>query len=160
MLDVKVERCSGIDVGKKFIEVCVLIGPANRKPTEEVRRFGTNVRDLESLRAWLIEKGCSEVLMESTGSYWKPVFNILEGHLKVILANAEQVKALRGKKTDRKDCRWLAGLLRHGLVQPSFIPPRGKSRGWLPMICGGRAHGSVTALAANWSRSNFCWDMC
>ena len=62
--------------------------------------------------------------MESTGSYWKPVFNILEGHFKVILANLEQVKALRGKKTDRKDCRWLAGLLRHGLVQASFIPPR------------------------------------
>src|SRR5262245_851233 len=124
MLDVKVERCAGIDVGKKFIEVCVLIGPANRKAAEEVRRFLTNVGDLEALRAWLIEKGCSEVLMESTGSYWKPVFNILEGHLKVILANAEQVKALRGKKTDRKDCRWLAGLLRHGLVQPSFIPPR------------------------------------
>lgn len=62
--------------------------------------------------------------MESTGSYWKPVFNVLEEHLKVTLANPEQVKALRGKKTDRKDSRWLAGLLRHGLVQPSFIPPR------------------------------------
>src|SRR5437867_5544182 len=62
--------------------------------------------------------------MESTGSYWKPVFNILEGHFKVILANPEQDKALRGKKTDRKDCRGLAGLLRHGLVQPSFSAPR------------------------------------
>src|SRR5579871_6426430 len=124
MLDVKVERCAGIDVGKKFVDVCILIGPAQRKPAEEVRRFGANVRDLEALRVWLMEKGCSEVVMESTGSYWKPVFNILEEHLKVILANPEQVKALRGKKTDRKDCRWLAGLLRHGLVQPSFIPPR------------------------------------
>jgi len=107
MLEVKVERCAGIDVGKKFMEVCVLIGPVNRKPAEEVRRFGSNVRDLEALRAWLLEKGCREVVMESTGSYWKPVFNILEGHLQVILANPEQVKALRGKKTDRKDCRWL-----------------------------------------------------
>jgi len=124
MLEVKVEQCAGIDVGKKFIDVCVLTGPANRKPAEEVRRFGTNVGDLEVLRAWLKEKACTEVVMESTGSYWKPVFNILEGQLKVILANPEQVKALRGKKTDRKDCRWLAGLLRHGLVQPSFIPPR------------------------------------
>ena len=124
MLEVKVERCAGIDVGKKFLEVCVLIGPVDRKPVEEVRRFGVNVRDLEALRSWLQEKGCTEVLMESTGSYWKPVFNILEGHLKVVLANPEQVKALRGKKTDRKDSRWLAGLLRHGLVQPSFIPPR------------------------------------
>jgi transposase len=124
MLEVKVERCAGIDVGKKFLDVCVLIGAVDRKPTEEVRRFGTNVRDLEAMRAWLLEKGCSQVVMESTGSYWKPVFNILERDLKVILANPEQVKALRGKKTDRKDCRWLAGLLRHGLVQASFIPPR------------------------------------
>ena len=110
MLEVKVERCAGIDVGKKFIDVCVLIGPVNRKPAEEVRRFGTNVVDLEALRAWLKEKACTEVVMESTGSYWKPVFTILEGHFKVILANAEQVKVLRGKKTDRKDCRWLAGV--------------------------------------------------
>ncbi len=124
MLEVKVEQCAGIDVGKKIIEVCVLIGPANRKPAGEVRRFGSNVGDLEALRAWLKEKACTEVVMESSGSYGKPVFNIWEGHLQVILANPEQVKALRGKKTDRTDCRWLAGLLRHGLVQPSFIPPR------------------------------------
>jgi len=63
MLEVKVERCAGIDVGKKFMEVCVLIGPVNRKPAEEVRRFGSNVRDLEALRAWLLEKGCREVVM-------------------------------------------------------------------------------------------------
>jgi transposase len=98
MLEVKFERCAGIDVGKKFLEVCVLMGPVERKPAEEVRRFGVNVRDLEALRAWLLEKGCSEVLMESTGSYWKPVFNVLEGQLKVTLANPEQVKALRGKR--------------------------------------------------------------
>src|ERR1700688_712659 len=124
MLEVKVERCAGIDVGKKFLDVCVLVGPVDRKPAEEIRRFGTNVGDLKALQAWLTEKGCTEVMMESTGSYWKPVFNILEENLKVTLANPEQVKALRGKKTDRKDSRWLAGLLRHGLVQPSFIPPR------------------------------------
>src|SRR5213593_1088809 len=81
MLEVKVEQCAGIDVGKKIIEVCVLIGPANRKPAGEVRRFGSNVGNLEALRAWLKEKACTEVVMESTGSYWKPVFNILEGHL-------------------------------------------------------------------------------
>src|SRR5215471_561946 len=124
MLEVKLERCAGIDVGKRYIDICVLIGPADHKPAEEVRRFRTTVRDLEQCRAWLVEKGCSEVVMESTGSYWKPVFNVLEGSVKVTLANPEQVKALRGKKTDRKDCRWLAGLLRHGLVQASFIPPR------------------------------------
>jgi transposase len=124
MLEVKLERCAGIDVAKKYIDVCMLIGPAHHKPTEEVRRFRTTVRDLQQCRAWLLEKGCTEVMMESTGSYWKPIFNILEDHVHITIANPEQVKALRGKKTDRKDCRWLAGLLRHGLVQPSFIPPR------------------------------------
>lgn len=124
MLEVKVERCAGIDVHKKFVMVCILIGLAHQKPASEVRRFGTNVPELERLRAWLLEKGCTDVVMESTGSYWKPVFNILERDFKLILANAEKVKALRGKKTDPNDSRWLAGLLRHGLVQPSFIPPR------------------------------------
>jgi transposase len=124
MLEVKVERCAGIDVHKKFLAVCVLIGLGHQKPASEVRRFGTSVAELRRLKVWLLEKGCTEAVMESTGSYWKPVFNILEGSLEVILANPEQVKALRGKKTDPKDCRWLAGLLRHGLVQASFIPPR------------------------------------
>jgi transposase len=124
MLEVKVENCAGIDVGKKFLAVCVLIGPADREPVAEVRRFGTSVKELERLRAWLVETKCTEAVMESTGSYWKPVFNILEGSLKIILANPEQVKALRGKKTDPNDSRWLASLLRHGFVQGSFIPPR------------------------------------
>src|SRR5436309_3732926 len=124
MLEVKVEKCAGIDVGKKFLAVCILIGLAKQKPVGEVRRFGTSVKELERLRTWLLESGCTEVVMESTGSYWKPVFNILEGSLKVILANPEQVKALRGKKSDPNDSRWLASLLRHGLVQGSFLAPR------------------------------------
>lgn len=124
MLEVKVERCAGIDVHKKFLMVCVMIGLAHQKPSSEVRRFGTSVPELEKLKAWLLEKGCTEAVMESTGSYWKPVFNILEGSLRVLLANAEKVKALRGKKTDPNDSRWLASLLRHGLIQPSFIPPK------------------------------------
>jgi len=106
MLEVKVEKWAGIDVGKRLLAVCVLIGLANQKPVGEVRRFGTSVKELERLRAWLLESGCREAVMESTGSYWKPVFNILEGSLKIILANPEQVKALRGKKTDPKDSRW------------------------------------------------------
>ena len=124
MLEVKVERCAGIDVGKKVLAVCVMIGLAHQKPTVEVRRFGTNVKELEQLRAWLQETGCTEAVMESTGSYWKPVYNVLEGSVKIILANPMHVKVLRGKKTDSKDSRWLAGLLRHGLVEGSFIPPR------------------------------------
>ncbi len=71
-----------------------------------------------------MEKKCTQAVMESTGSSWKPVFNILEGSVKIILANPEQVQALRGKKTDPNDSRWMASLLRHGLVQESFIPPR------------------------------------
>lgn len=124
MLEVKAERCAGIDVGKKFLAVCVMIGPANEKPAVEVRRFGTTVKELERLLAWLQQTGCTEAVMESTGSYWKPVFNILEGSLKIILANPEHVKALKGKKTDPNDSRWLASLLRHGLIEGSFIPPR------------------------------------
>src|SRR2546426_6987861 len=124
MLEVKVEKCAGIDVGKRFLAVCILIGLANQKPVGEVRRFGTSVKELQRLRTWLVETRCTEAVMESTGSYWKPVFNILEGSLKIILANPQQVKALRGKKTDSNDSRWLASLLRHGLVQGSFIPPR------------------------------------
>src|SRR5437667_1325535 len=80
--------------------------------------------ELERLRVWLKEMGCTEAVMESTGSYWKPVYNVLEGTVKIILANPMHVKVLRGKKTDSKDSRWLAGLLRHGLVEGSFIPPR------------------------------------
>src|SRR5438093_7389184 len=124
MLEVKVERCAGIDVGKKVLAVCIMIGLAHQKPTVEVRRFGTNVMELERLRVWLKEMGCTEAVMESTGSYWKPVYNVLEGTVKIILANPMHVKVLRGKKTDSKDSRWLASLLRHGLVQGSFIPPR------------------------------------
>src|SRR5438046_8470047 len=124
MLEGKVEKCAGIDVGKKFLAGGVLIGLANQKPVGEVRRFGTSVKQLERLRAWLLESGCTEAVMESTGSYWKPVFNILEGSLKIILANPEQVKALRGKKTDPNDSRWLASLLRQGLVQGSLVQAR------------------------------------
>ena len=75
MLEVKAERCAGIDVGKKFLAVCVMTGPANQKPTVEVRRFGTNVKELERLRTWLQETACTEAVMESTGSYWKALVN-------------------------------------------------------------------------------------
>src|SRR5947199_370868 len=71
MLEVKVEKCAGIDVGKKFLAVCILIGLANQKPVGEVRRFGTSVKELERLRTWLLESGCTEAVMERTGSYWK-----------------------------------------------------------------------------------------
>ncbi len=128
MIPAIIERCAGIDVGKKFLAVCVMTGPANEEAKAEVRKFGTVGNELESLRKWLQSEGCTHVVMESTGVYWKPVLNILEDdpqyNLKVILANPQQVKAITGHKTDPHDARWLAHLLRHGMIRPSFIPPR------------------------------------
>jgi transposase len=124
MIPTVIERCVGIDVGKKFIAVCVMTGPANGEPRSEIRSFGTTVGELKQARAWIADERCTDVVMESTGTYWKPVFNILEGHVKVALANPHEVKARKGHKTDPKDSWWLAHLLRHGMVTPSFIPPR------------------------------------
>lgn len=120
-----VERCAGIDVGKKQLNVCVMTGAADQEPEVELRLFGTFNPELDKLRAWLIETGCTQVIMESTGSYWKPVYAALEGSgIRVILANGEDVKARRGHKTDWNDCQFLANLLRHGMIRASFIPPQ------------------------------------
>jgi transposase len=124
MIPALIERCAGIDVGKKFIFVCVMTGPADGEARSETRMFATMVGQLQQARAWILEEGCTHVIMESTGAYWKPVFNILEGHVKVALANPHEVKARKGHKTDPKDAWWLAHLLRHAMVTPSFIPPR------------------------------------
>jgi transposase len=125
MIPAVIERCAGIDVGRKFIDVCVMVGDANAEPTEKTLRFSTLNEDLERMRRWVIECGCTHVVMESTGSYWRPIYNILEeGKLQVWLANSQHVKNLRGHKTDRNDARWLAHLLRHGMIRPSFLPGR------------------------------------
>ena len=125
MIPAVVERCAGIDVHKKFVTVCVLVGPAHLEPEPQRRRFGTCNAELWQLRDWLLEKKCQKVAMESTGPYWRPVFNVLEeAGLEVVLANPQQVKNLRGHKTDMKDCWWVAHLLRHGMIRPSYIPSR------------------------------------
>lgn len=124
MIAAIIERCAGIDVGKKFIVACVMTGPADGEARSETRTFGSTVAELKQARTWITSEGCTHVIMESTGSYWKPVFNILEGHVQVALANPHEVKARKGHKTDNKDAWWLAHLLRHGMVTPSFIPPR------------------------------------
>jgi len=125
MIPAVIERCAGLDVGRKFIEVCVMVGEAAAVPREQTRKFSTLNEDLERLRQWLHENGCTHVAMESTGSYWRPIHNILDdGQLQLILANSQHVKNLRGHKTDRNDARWLAHLLRHGMIRPSFIPDR------------------------------------
>lgn len=124
MICAAVERCAGIDVGKQWLSVCILVGPLDGEPRVEKRRYGVNVADLERLRDWLGSEAITHVVMESTGSYWKPIFNVLEGSLTVYLANPREVKNRKGHKTDDKDGWWLAHLLRHAMIQPSFIPPR------------------------------------
>jgi transposase len=101
-----------------------MTGPLDAEPKTEIRKFGTIVAELELLRDWLMAEGCSHAVMESTGSYWKPVFNILEESIQVVLANAYDVQNRRGHKTDPNDSRWLAHLLRHGMIRPSFVPER------------------------------------
>jgi transposase len=118
-----VERCAGLDVHQASVVACVLIGEPGRKPRKEVRSFATMTRDLEALRDWLKELGITHVGMESTGVYWKPVHTILEGHFVLIVGNAHHIKAVPGRKTDVKDAEWLADLVRHGLIKPSFVPP-------------------------------------
>lgn len=117
--------CCGIDVHKKSVTACLMWGPSDQEPQEEIRRFGTMMRDLQKLAEWLEQAGCEVATMESTGSYWKPVWNVLEGRkFRLILANAKHVRALPGEKTDRKDGRRLASLTRHGQIRPSYVPPR------------------------------------
>lgn len=113
------EICCGIDVHAKMLVACLLSADGEK----EIRSFSTMTDDLLRLRDWLVAGGCTHVAIESTGVYWKPVFNILEDALTVILINPEHAHALRGRKTDVKDAEWLADLLRHGLLKASFIPP-------------------------------------
>ena len=115
--------CCGIDVHKKTVTACLMWGPAGEEPQAEIRRFGTMSSDLRKLGEWIQQAGCEIAAMESTGSYWKPVWNVLESYVKLILANAHHVRALPGEKTDQKDGKRLASLLRHGLIRPSFVPP-------------------------------------
>ncbi len=112
------ECCSGLDVHAKTVVACLI-----KQGKKQTRTYSTMTDDLLQLSDWLVEEGCTHVAIESTGVYWKPVFNILEGVLEVILVNAQHVKAVPGRKTDVKDCEWLADLLRHGLLKASFIPP-------------------------------------
>jgi transposase len=122
-MDTLYPRCAGIDVHKNNVVVCIRCCDRPRKVFEEVRTFSTMTADLLALADWLAEHGVTHVAMESTGVYWKPVFNILEGGVHVILVNAEHVKQVPGRKTDVKDCQWIAQLLQHGLLKASFVPP-------------------------------------
>jgi len=124
MIQAVVERCAGIDVGKARLAVCVMTGEADQEPNSELREYGTVVSELETLSQWLSENQCTHVVMESTGWYWKPVFNILEEKFTIVLANPQEVRQRRGHKTDFNDAEWLAHLLRHSMLRSSYIPPR------------------------------------
>ena len=115
--------CCGLDVHKKNISACLLIPDGKGGTKQELRRFSTMTRNLLELADWLTANKVTHVAMESTGVYWKPVWNILEGQFTVLLVNAQHVKAVPGRKTDTKDCQWIADLLQHGLLRGSFVPP-------------------------------------
>ena len=124
MIAAVVERCAGIDVGKTFLKVCVMTGPLSEEPAYEIRRVECTQTGYEELQQWLQSEGVTKVVMESTGPYWVPVFNVLEATVAVILANPTEVKNRKGHKTDAQDAWWLAHLLRHGMIRPSFIPEK------------------------------------
>jgi transposase len=121
------ERCAGLDVHKKTVVACLLF-PEHGQQRKERQTFSTMTPDLVRLRAWLKEHDCTCVAMESTGVFWKPIYNLLEGHLEVMVVNAQHSKAVAGRKTDVKDAEWIADLLQHGLLRPSFIPPAWQRR--------------------------------
>jgi transposase len=116
--------CAGLDVHKKLIVACLRRMEASGQVQIQVRSFGTMTGDLLALSDWLTGAGCTHVAMESTGVYWKPVYNILEGQLEILLVNAQHIKTVPGRKTDVKDAEWIAELLQHGLLKASFVPPR------------------------------------
>src|SRR5258705_5194222 len=117
------KRSCGLDVHKKVIVACLLLLEADGELRREIRKFGTMTEDLLALLDWLQQAGCTHVAMESTGVYWKPIYNILEGYLEVVVVNAQHLKKVPGRKTDVRDAEWLAECFQLGLLKASFIPP-------------------------------------
>jgi transposase len=122
-MDTLYPRCAGLDVHKNNVVACLRISQTDGRTTQEVRTFSAMTGDLLGLADWLAAHHVTHVAMESTGVYWKPVFHVLEGRFTVILVNAEHIKQVPGRKTDVKDCQWIAQLLQHGLLKASFVPP-------------------------------------
>ena len=123
-MDVVYRRCCGLDVHKQTVVACLLLLDEAGRKTKKKREFGTFSDDLRQLMLWLFSNHVTHVAMESTGVYWKPVWNVLEGKFTMLLVNPQHMKALPGRKTDQKDSEWIAELLQHGLLRPSFIPAR------------------------------------
>ena len=123
-MEVLYPRCAGLDVHKKTVVACRIVPGPDGRPCKEIRPFGTTTRELLRLLDWLAEGSVTHVAMESTGVYWKPIWNLLEGAFTLLLVNAAHIKQVAGRKTDVKDSEWLADLLRHGLLRASFVPER------------------------------------
>jgi transposase len=124
VMDVIYPRCAGLDIHKKNVVACVIISESGGLPQKEIQTFSTMTDDLLKLSAWLTSKAVTHVAMESTGVYWQPIWNLLEGNFELLLVNAQHIKAVPGRKTDVRDCEWIADLLRHGLLKGSFVPDR------------------------------------
>ena len=118
-----IERCCGLDVHKQTVVACVRVPGPDGTRVQQVRTFGTTAAELLTLRDWLEAQAVTQVAMESTGIYWKPIFYVLEEAFTCVLANAAHIAQVPGRKTDVKDCAWIAQLLEHGLIRASFIPP-------------------------------------
>ena len=117
-------RCAGLDVHKKSVEACVRRLEPSGPLEQQTRRWRTMTRDILALADWMAAQGVTHVAMESTGVYWKPIYNLLEGRFTVLLVNAQHLKQVPGRKSDVRDCQWIAQLLQHGLLKASLIPPR------------------------------------
>ncbi len=122
-MDLIHDRCAGLDVHKMTVVACVRAVAADGRVAVQTRTFATMTADLLELADWLAESGVRHVAMESTGVYWKPIWNLLEGRFELMLVNAGHLKRVPGRKTDVKDAEWIAQLLQHGLLRPSFVPP-------------------------------------
>ncbi|MFF3323088.1 IS110 family transposase [Streptomyces sp. NPDC002889] len=122
-MDVVHERCAGIDIGKADVKVCVRVPGPGKRRRKEIRTFSTMTRDLLGMRDWLLAEQVTVVGMEATGSYWKPVFYLLENDIECWLLNARHMKNVPGRKTDVADSEWICRMVEHGLVRPSFVPP-------------------------------------
>ena len=119
-----IERGCGLDVHQATVVACLLMVRRDGKVQKQMRRFGTTTRELVGRREWLLSEGCTHVALESTGVYGKPIYAILEGALEIVVANAQHIKKVPGRKTDVKDAEWIADLLCHGLLRSSFVPPK------------------------------------
>jgi len=121
-MEVVHERCCGLDVHKETVVACVVVPGTGKQPHKEIRTFNTMTADLLELADWLTAQGVTHVALESTGVYWKAPWNILESSFTLLLVNAQHIKQVPGRKTDVRDCEWIADLLRHGLLRASFVP--------------------------------------